>query len=272
VQAETATLDADSDLGAYRLVQELTPAASLVCCDVSGNIVVLKKLEEDCLHRNQLHPAIKQRLARVREIAHPRIASLRTVERWQADAWLVWTFLDGQTWEETLDLAAQDARSKVDRSQRDRQLRSSLAATVAALHENGIVHGNLHGRNVIVRPDGQVWLTHISPYLYTDPQADLDALATMLADDTADFVELQAGRITLRDFSYRLLQTKRSAAGADDPPEVASSNYRRLSLLQAAVVLVVSLLIAVLTYQTVSKSAIALPPAGHARTTEARQH
>jgi hypothetical protein len=57
-----------------------------------------------------------------------------------------------------------------------------LILTVESLHGRGIVHGAIHGRNVIVGRDGQLKLTHVSPLLYVDPQQDMAAIGEMFAE------------------------------------------------------------------------------------------
>jgi hypothetical protein len=227
----------------YRLLQELVSGRTFLCCDVSENIVVLKKLDDDCLHRQQLHPSIKDRLSHVRELAHPRMATLRSVERWNGLACMVWIYLDGNTWE---DAAANTNRNLPE-------LCSALAATVDALHEIGIVHGSLHARNVIVRPDRQVWLTDVSPYLYTDPRADIAAFVKLMrviagrlpANASPRFLhlvdELEAGSRSLREFSHQVSKADQAPAEVDLPVTERDHGYRIRSLMTAAVVCAVGI-------------------------------
>jgi len=205
---------------------------------VSENIVILKKLEDDCLHRAQLHPSIRDRLARVRELAHARIATLRSVERYEGSACLVWIYLDGEPWDDSLDTSTIDLL----------KLCIGLATAVDALHEIGIVHGSIHGRNIIVRPDRQVWLTHVSPYLYTDPNADIAAVIELLRqagkrlppDVSARFSrlvsQLETGEHTVREFSHLVMETMNEPAGSDSSPVVRDRGYRFSSLLGATLI------------------------------------
>jgi hypothetical protein len=227
----------------YRLLQELVPGRTFLCCDVSENIVVLKRLDDDCLHRNQLHPSIKDRLSHVRELAHPRMATLRSVERWNGLACMVWIYLDGHSWEEAI------TNPNANRI----ELCSALAATVDALHEIGIVHGSLHGRNIIVRPDRQVWLTDVSPYLYTDPQADLAALVQLMRDIAgrlpadmsprfSDLVDqLEAGSLTLREFSHQVSKADQPQTEVGLTTAKKDHGYRIRSLATAAVIAAVGI-------------------------------
>src|SRR3954471_3414552 len=74
-----------------------------------GRSVVLKPLDRDCLLPSGLHPSIKERLSRVRELALGSVANLYGVERESRDpakngaasnqAWLIWEYVRGQTLE-----------------------------------------------------------------------------------------------------------------------------------------------------------------------------
>jgi hypothetical protein len=238
VEAQLTILDPDQ-VG-YRLLQELVPGQTFLCADVSENIVILKRLEDDCLHCAQLHPSIKDRLARVRELAHARIATLRSVERFEGSACLVWVYLDGEPWDDSLDISTLNLL----------KLCGGLAAGVDALHEIGIVHGNIHGRNIIVRPDRQVWLTHVSPYLYTDPNADIGAVIELLRQAGERLPsgvsgrfsllvnQLETGEHTLREFSHLVLDTMNEPAESDSFAVVIDRGYRFSSLFWAALIAV----------------------------------
>ena len=61
-----------------------------------GRTVVLKKLDDDCLLDGQLHPSIKLRLERVRELPVRCVANFLGVERDGAGvAQMVWEFVRG---------------------------------------------------------------------------------------------------------------------------------------------------------------------------------
>jgi hypothetical protein len=135
-------------------------------------------MEEDCLLKGQLHPAVKERLARVRELAHGGVANLFGVERDAGAAWLVWEYAEGKPF----DVYAADP----DRSLRELAAAGrEVALAVDLLHMQGIVHGSIHGGNVIVAPGGAVRLTHVSPLLYTDPGPDAEAVIAMLESAVA---------------------------------------------------------------------------------------
>jgi len=163
-------------IGEYRVVRELAPGAGYLCLDDAGRRVVLKRLDADCLLGAQLHPSIKDRLMRIRELAHRQIATLRTVERTPAgEAWLVWDYIEGEPLEQHVPPGASVPPT----------LARDITLVVEALHALGIVHGALHARNIIVGPDRQVRLTHISPLLYGDPAEDMLALHRLLGEPAA---------------------------------------------------------------------------------------
>lgn len=136
--------------------------------------VVRKRLGDDCLLHGDLHPNVADRLDRVRELPLKNVANLLSVERGDdGGVWMVWQYVEGMTLEEFL--SSGPSLERTDRVARD------LKRVVAALHAGGLVHGALHERNIIIDPQGQVILTHISPLLYSDPARDEQALLTPLA-------------------------------------------------------------------------------------------
>ncbi|QOV87671.1 protein kinase domain-containing protein [Humisphaera borealis] len=136
-----------------------------------GRGIVLKPLDRDCIIKQGLHPSIKERLGRVRELALAGVANLYGVEREPEnaapnEAWLIWEYVQGKT---LTDYAA-DAGC----TQRKLALAArELVLMVESLHRQGIVHGAIRGSNVVVDAHGNVRLTHVSPLLYTDPADDL---------------------------------------------------------------------------------------------------
>ena len=75
------------------VLQELAPGRTYRVRDASGRQLVYKRLDDDCLLHGQLHPSIRERLARVREVAHKGVASLHGVERRDGVAYLDQTAL-----------------------------------------------------------------------------------------------------------------------------------------------------------------------------------
>jgi hypothetical protein len=77
----------------------------------------------------------------------------------------------------------------------------------------GIVHGAIHGRNVIVRPDGSIALTHISPLLYNEPEVDMEALRPLLEQMhyASEFSLLPASPHTSRESHAEAARVRRRA-------------------------------------------------------------
>lgn len=159
----------------YTLDPAQPNAATRFGTNAAGRRVVLKRLETDCLLAGTIHPNIKERLQRVRELPVTHMADLLDVERIDGQVWLVWSWLDGRP------LDCWDAETSPDEAARRRVL-AEAALIVEQLHAHGIVHGSLHKRNIIVDRSGNVAVTHVSPYLYDDPSGDHGALSRLVAE------------------------------------------------------------------------------------------
>src|SRR2546423_9638065 len=81
----------------YELIRTLRADETYLAAARDGRRVVLKALPKDCLLGGQLHPNVKDRLARVRELAMTSVAHLYAVERSaeSGEAFLVWEYLEG---------------------------------------------------------------------------------------------------------------------------------------------------------------------------------
>jgi serine/threonine protein kinase len=138
-----------------------------------GRGVVLKRLDPEVIWKGSLHPNVKDRLARVRELAHRGVANLLSVQREGDDVYAMWEYIEGKPFDEYF----------ADRSRSSRELAMlarELILTVDLLHTQGLVHGALIGGNVIVTPTGSVRLTHLSPLLYTDFAVDVECVVNLL--------------------------------------------------------------------------------------------
>jgi serine/threonine protein kinase len=143
--------------------------------------ILLKGLDPDCLLKEGtvLHPNIRERLSRVRELALTGVANFLGVCRDTENgyegyaAWLMWEYVDGQTFDE---YAAATSRSDRDLVNAARE----LILTIDSLHLQGIVHGSIKGSNVLIDPSGAIRLTHVSPLLYNDPAEDAQSAVEML--------------------------------------------------------------------------------------------
>lgn len=157
----------------YPVQSWLAPDRTALCAGDSGRLLVLQRLPQECLQGAQLHGSVRDRLTRVKELAHRQVASFIGVERDRGDAWLVWQYIDGVS---LRDYLADPARSPREALLMLRE----LMLAVAGLHALGIVHGAIHPQNVIISKTGDLRLTHISPLLHHETDVDYDALAILL--------------------------------------------------------------------------------------------
>ena len=240
-----------SELGGHQILRELYPDQTYLALAPGGRQVVLKMLDQDCLLRGQLHPNVRDRLARVRELAHAGVANLYGVERDAGRTYAIWEYVEGMTLDEW---ASPQPENSVDpaftRGPRDLpHLARELILAVQTLHARGIVHGALNGRNVILTPSGKLRLTHISPFLYHDVADDVGPLIDLLrelaiARDEADsplariLAEAAERGPTLQWLGARvsgLIEVQR-LDGSTDQELHQDRQRRRSSLLMAAAV------------------------------------
>ena len=200
--------------------------------------LVLKVLDDDCLLDGQLHPAIRQRLNRIRELPITGVANLVGVERIDGAPQLVWEFVPG----ENLDEAQADEK-------RWERIAREVILAIESLHAAGIVHGAIHERNVIVLGDGTVRLTHVSPLLWNEPMNDVQDAIAMLDDrvgtqlpgsDLAKILNEARRDNWSLDKLYRRLHPS-----APQEVEHAAPRMRKRSLLAAAVVAMIGIAIAI---------------------------
>lgn len=214
-----------------------------------GRAVVLKRVDEDCLLGNQLHPSIKERLARVRELAHGGVANLHGVARENDSAWLIWEYVEGKTFDEHI---ADEGRTPADLLNVARE----LILAVDSLHSQGIVHGALVGSNIIMTPDGALRLIHVSPLLYTDIQVDVECVSSLLQDaverrgeQSSPLGQLlaQAGqqRLSLRDLATKIAALL-EVRSENNQPEMREQerHIRRRTLMAAGIVGFMALVLA----------------------------
>lgn len=257
-----------------------------------GRGIVLKPLDPECLYKSGLHPSIRDRLARIRELALAGMANLYGVERDAAgpddasangngngaaaeprQAWLVWEYVHGQSFDA---YAADPALTPRELAGMARE----LILTVESLHMQGIVHGALKGGNVIVCPDAGIRLTHASPLLYTDPAEDARAAVELLHEAVRRRKEegTLLGRL-LSEFldaswtdtaaALRRLGSRLSTLSEpSDPRQPPVPRYpradpgpRRRALAGAAAVTLLALAAAYGIWQAVGRPSIALPKA-----------
>lgn len=165
------------EIGGYPIVRTLVDGQSWLVGS-QGRQLVLKILDDDCLWKGQLHPAVKDRLARVRELAHTGVANLHGVERDAALGltYLVWDYVEGRTLVEVASSSACSTRDFL-------VLIRELVLSIDVLHARGIIHGSIRGgANVIITPAGSLTLTHISPLLWSEVEQDIEALLDLIED------------------------------------------------------------------------------------------
>ena len=150
-----------------------------------------------------------------------------------------------------------------------------LVLTVESLHTQGIVHGAIHGRNIIIDPKGRVRLTHISPYLYTDAQVDAAAVVDVLRE-LAESCEAEGPGLasvlpgedhpveSLRTLGMRITaQLEMRQQPAPEEADVRDARHqRRRSMMGAVGALLVGVLSAAALHRTMSSAsgAAAIPP------------
>ena len=233
----------------YSVTGVMREDSSYLAAGPGGRQVVLKRLEADCMLRGGLHPSVRERLERVRELAHAGVANLHGVGLEGAEPWLIWEYVPG----ETLDAYTADPARTPEEI---RGLAREFALTVDSLHKQGIVHGALVPGNVLVShgAGGGVRLTHVSPLLFTDQAVDAASVVALLAhvlgrrgerDSPLGQVlaEAQAGAWPVAMLASRLATEPVAASvspiGARDTPPVRWA--RRRALAAAVVVTAASL-------------------------------
>jgi hypothetical protein len=223
-----------AELSGYAVVETLTPGACYLAIGPGGRGVALKKLDPDCLLGRLLHPDVRDRMSRVRELAHTGVANFYGVGKEVDEAWLIWEYVPGKPFAAH---AAEHCRTPRDLILLTRE----LVLTVESMHTQGIVHGAITSGNVIVAPGGTMRLTHVSPLLYTDPADDAEAITDMLDGVLEDrgeragplgrlMAEARHAQMPLRALAARLAglaDARDPANGAAGSPGAASSPTRR---------------------------------------------
>jgi len=248
-------------LGDYRVVRELSAGRSTLVEDAHGHRLVLKRLPHDCLQSDQLHPGIRQRLARVRELADLRLAALRGVERIDGQPYLVWEYVDGEVLADRI-------------SDLPPALIRDIALAIESLHGHGLVHGAIHPRNIILTGDPQrpVRLTHVSPLLYDEPRDDALATIAVLESLLPDAAWNHSLRQLLRDAKDQrqpltwLRGRLRLSASTDPTPSADHSSTdtrsrHRMRILASLLLLIGLLVSATITWWSLRPSPTQPSPA-----------
>jgi tRNA A-37 threonylcarbamoyl transferase component Bud32 len=211
-----------------------------------GRQVVVKRLDDDCLLDGQLHPSIKLRLERVRELPVRCMANFLGVERDSSTglAQMVWEFVPGTPLAEL-------------KSAEWLKLSREVVLAVQSLHAAGIVHGAIHGGNVILDACGEVRLTHVSPLLYSDADhdaADVVAMLDALVNEHAPATPLARmfaamstqPQITLSEVYARLAEVNVEPPVAEIPQR--ERNPRARYLLAAALIALIGIAMSLAIY------------------------
>jgi hypothetical protein len=206
-----------------------------VTAPVAAASVVRKRLDDDCILDGELHPSIRQRLARVRELPLTHVANLLGVEKDDGGvAQLIWQFVPGTPLE----------KIRGDAPAWNRWAREVILA-VEALHATGIVHGAIHERNVIIDPRGEVRLTHVSPLLYTDTDHDaadvtdmLDALVSR--DAPGSKLAKLLAEVRGQNLPLAALYARIAELDAEPPPPEPERDQSRLSVAAVVAAVVVA--------------------------------
>lgn len=251
-----------TEIGQYRPIRELAPGRTLLAVSRGGREVVLKRLAAECLvDDGELHPAVRDRLIRVRELPEQSVANLHGVEREGEFTYIVWDYIPGVTFADPEIATALPLRELL-------LVARELVLTVESLHSAGIVHGAIKGTNVVVDGSRRVRLTHVSPLLYDDPRNDARTVLDLLCETLARRHEsgLPAGRalaaaraerIPLRELASRLAVLTESpeatAQGIVSRDRAGDARLRRRALLSAAVAAGIGLSLAIAVWWYVAR-------------------
>jgi serine/threonine protein kinase len=130
----------------------------------------LRELPAEALENGRLREGIAERLERLQQAAHPRLANLLGMREVEGKYYLVWQKVDGQSLAEV--------RTELSEDDIYRALRELIDA-LEGLHQLGLVHGDLQTDNIIVSGDG-IYLTNSSALLWTEEQMDVRAAEQMV--------------------------------------------------------------------------------------------
>ncbi len=150
----------------YTLIRPLKDGITTLATDSMHRKVVLKLLPFDCLWRGQLHPNVKDRLERLRELPGTQLQGLIGVEVMEKGVVSVTPYVEGNNLRECDEAELGSALAQLPR-------------IVASLHRLGMVHGAISAGNVIVDRKGKAHLIDPSPLLHDDFDVDLAAMSKL---------------------------------------------------------------------------------------------
>jgi serine/threonine protein kinase len=237
-------------IGDYRIVGALSGSAYRAL-GPGDQKVVLKLLDADCLQRGKLHAGIHTRLSRVRELAHPGVANLHSVEKDGQYVFAVWDEVEGLPIDRYVHTRKPSPPSLA-------RLARELILVVESLHNLGLVHGRITPGNVIVDSRGNVRLTHLSPLLYDDPAVDNSATMELLRDlSHAEGGEALAAALdvessTLRTIAARLSVSVDALAKDEDHAVDSDTGVRWATVALAISLALLGVAVAWWIYKTVA--------------------
>ncbi len=118
-----------------------------------GRQVLLKTLRPNILPSSPFAEALEREARLLSELSHPGIQRLHAFHRSDREMWLLLERVPGDTLQTHLKRLGRLPSDAVV------ALGVQLAAALTHCHERGIVHRDLHARNVLITPDGRVILT-----------------------------------------------------------------------------------------------------------------
>lgn len=250
LQSNASTSLPPDTIGDYRIVAALSESAYRAL-GPGDQRVVLKLLDADCLHRGKLHHNIHLRLSRVRELAHPGVANLHSVEKDGQYVFAVWDEVEGLP----IDRYVQTRKPAAPAVAR---LGRELILVVESLHNLGLVHGRIVPGNVLVDGRGNVRLTHLSPLLYDDPAVDNAATIDLLRDlshaegGEALAAAMDVEKPTLRTIAARLSVSVDALANQEDAAVDSDTGVRWATVALAVALAILGAVVAWWIYRAVS--------------------
>jgi hypothetical protein len=129
----------------------------------------------------------------ISRLVHPHLAGVYDAIDEGERAYVVREWVNGASLREIMDHGPLEAERAVAIAQ-------AIAAAVAALHETGMAHGNIHPGTVLVGDDGRVVLTDARADEAATPVADIRAIGAILyCALTAHWPHAEAGPTALPD-------------------------------------------------------------------------